>query len=199
MVPQRIWRHTSTSHLRGFSLIELLVVVAIFTLLSIVTIASNASFGERITLETLAYDVALSVRQAQVYGIAVQRFGSSGTDFDRGYGMHFDVSTGPSSATYELFADTLSGNGLYDDGELVAATTLRGGYRIVDLCVRPNGGSENCDISELNILFKRPEPDAYIRSEDTSPTYELGRITIESPSGDRADVVVELSGQISVQ
>lgn len=200
MVLQRLWHRASVSRVKGFSLIELLVVVGIFSLLSIVTISSNAAFGERITLETLAYDVALSVRQAQVYGIAVQRFGTGG-DFNRGYGMHFDVSSGPASASYQLFADTLAGNGTYDDGELVQETTIRGGYRIIDLCVRAHGASsEDCTISELNILFKRPEPDAYIRTEDPeASTYELGRIRVESPRGNRADIVVELSGQISVQ
>ena len=184
----------------GFSLIELLVVVGIFTMVSMLTIASNATFGEHVKLETLAYDIALSVRQSQVYGIAVRRFGLSGTDFSRGYGMHFNVSTPLSATSYELFADTLTGNGIYDLGELVEATTIQGGYRIIDLCVRPhNVTTEDCTITDLNVLFKRPEPDAYIRGPNPAPTYELGRIVIESPRGERADVVVELSGQISVQ
>jgi hypothetical protein len=178
-------------------LIELLVVVSIFTIISVLTIASNASFGEKITLETLAYDVALSVRQSQVYGIAVRRFGLVGSDFNRGYGMHFDLT---SANNYELFADTLTGNGIYDEGELVEATTIQGGYHVADLCVRPHGSiTEDCSITELNILFKRPEPDAYIRGSAATPTYELGRVILQSPRGTTADIVVELSGQISVQ
>ena len=39
---------------RGFTLIEMLVVMAIFAILTTVTLASNSNFGTRITLETLA-------------------------------------------------------------------------------------------------------------------------------------------------
>ena len=181
---------------RGFTLIEMLVVMAIFAILTSVTLASNSNFGTRITLETLAYDIALTIRQAQVYGIAVQRFGGD-PNFDRGYGIHFDTST-PSS--YQMFADILSGNGLYDEGELVSANTIKGGYGISDICVRPQGQtSETCGLDELDILFKRPEPDAYIRSNANSTLHELGRVVLLSPQGVSKTILVESSGQISVQ
>ncbi len=179
--------------------------MAIFVTLTVVTVASNTNFGVKITLEGLAYDVAFAVRQAQVYGIAVQRFGSS-DDFSRGYGMHFETN---SPTSFQLFADTFQGNGLYDcpdpgnqaTCELVQSTTMQGGYSIDNLCVRPSGSPEGTcnDVDELNILFKRPEPDAYIRGDGESPLYELGRITLKSPRNDFADVVVEFSGQISVR
>jgi len=190
-----LWRSTSSAAIRGFTLVEMLVVMAIFVILTTVTLANNSQFGGRITLETLAYDIALSVRQAQVYGIAVQRFGDTGSDFGRGYGVHFETA---SPATYQLFADTFSGDGIYNDGELVRETTLRGGYRIVDLCIRSNG-TETCGIAELDILYKRPEPDAYIRANSGAQLYEAGRIILESPRTDRKSILIEVAGQIAVQ
>ncbi len=199
---------------RGFTLIELLVVTAIMTLISGLILINNNKFGGRILLENLAYDVALSVRQAQVYGISVHRFGTN--TFSAGYGMHFDRLSGANpSITYELFADAYPqeadgsyGNGLYeaDQGELVQSTDIERGFHVIDLCVTPSqGAAETCSINSLDIMFKRPEPDAYISANGTSGVIDhgalnqRGRVIFESPRGDRVSVVVEASGQISVE
>lgn len=158
-------------------------------------LANHARFGGKITLENFAYDVALSIRQAQVYSIAVQRVGES--NYGVSYGMHFDTA---SANAYELFGDTAPVNGLYDAGELLQANTMNGGYRISDLCVRAQGAAgETCGITKLDIVFKRPEPDAYIRANADSTLHEAGRIIISSPRSETADIVVEATGQISVQ
>ncbi len=180
---------------QGYTLIELLIVTGIFVIISSVVLANHARFGGKITLENFAYDVALSIRQSQVYSIAVQRIGAS--NYSASYGMHFDTA---SAQTYELFGDSVSVNGLYDSGELLQATTMGGGYRVSDLCVRTLGaGSETCGITKLDIVFKRPEPDAYIRANGNSTLHEAGRIVISSPRSETADIVVEATGQISIQ
>ncbi len=192
--------------LRGFTLVELLVVTGIIILVSGVVLANNNRFGGRILLENLAYDVALSVRQAQVYGISVHTFGGN---FGAGYGMHFDIN---SPATYVLFADAVSPNGLYDgcpnsaSCELVQSTTIQGGYKIVDLCTTAGGSSvETCNLNMLDVLFKRPEPDAFISANGTSGVAnpgalsEDGRIIVQSPRGDRMSILISAPGQISVQ
>ena len=197
-------RHTYPSHtVRAFTLVEMLVVMAIFVVISAVTLASNSRFGGNVTLETLAYDIALSVRQAQVYGIAVRRSDLGSSDFGRAYGIHVNSVT-PNS--YQLFADIAPGDGLYScpdpenpsTCELVQNMTLQGGFAISDLCVRPIGQAEMCDREELNIIFRRPEPDAFIRV-DGIQTYEQARVVVGSPQGGEASVLIELAGQISVQ
>ncbi len=190
---------------KGFSLIELLVVTGIFVVISSVMLVSHTRFGGQVILENMAYDVALSVRHAQLYGIAVRRFGSN--DFDVAYGMHFSSVT-----TYQLFADSLSGNGIYDcpnsqnptTCELVETTTIVGGQRITGLCVRPTGSLNFvCGKSRLDIIFRRPEPDAYIRASTAGipdgVLYEAAQITLTSPRGQSRSIVVEQPGQISVQ
>lgn len=180
---------------RGYTLIELLIVTGIFVIVSGIVLANNARFGGMITLENFAYDVALSIRQAQVYSIAVQRVGSN--DYGSAYGMYF---TSGSPATYELFADTLTVNGLYDSGELLQVTNMNGGYKVSSLCVRTVGATaETCGLSRLDITFKRPEPDAYIRSDGVTTLHEAGRIIVISPRGETADIVIESTGQISIQ
>lgn len=198
--PVVVKRHASA----GFSLIELLVVTAIFVTISGIVLANHSRFGGQIVLENMTYDIALTVRHAQLYGIAVRRFGST---FGVAYGMHFGSAT-----TYQLYADSLAGNGVYDcpdpanpaTCELVETTTIVGGHQITSLCVRPNGNlTFVCGKSSLDILFKRPEPDAYIRATTGSVAdgvlYEAAQIVLSSPRGQQKTVIIEHTGQISVQ
>jgi len=188
-------RHRVTTTVRGFTLIELMVVSAIFVILSAVVLANHGRFGNLIVLQNLAHEIALSIRQAQVYGISVQRYGAD--EFDVGYGVYF---TSAQPNTYFLFADAIGSNGTYDGGETVRSTQIAGGYVIDDLCVWPNGGaSYTCGVTDLHILFVRPEPDALIRTVAGGPLYDRARIDVKANSGDEVSIVVERSGQISVQ
>jgi prepilin-type N-terminal cleavage/methylation domain-containing protein len=196
----------------GFTLIELLVVVGIIIALSALMLANINKFGGQSLLQNLAYDIALSIREAQVYGIAVQ--GASG-NFNAGYGMHFDMSH---ASTYNLFADTAQ-IGVYKAGEDVSPSpyTIGQGFYIFKICATPSAGSEICtgsaptSVNQLDILFIRPEPDAYISINDTplafngagqvvggSP-YTQARIVVTSPRGDYMSIVVSSNGQISVE
>ena len=182
------------SHWRGFTLIELVVVTGIMVLISSLILTSSSKFGGVVTLRNLAYDIALSIRQAQTYGIAVRRFSNS--NFKAGYGVHFDLSN---STSFVLFADAVSTNGLYDQGELVQSETIGRGFNIVDLCATTNlSDTEGCGLSSLDILFKRPEPDAQIRINGGAQVNAKGRIVVSSPRGDRLSIVVEAPGQIAV-
>lgn len=179
----------------GFTLIEMLVVIGIMALVSGLILANNTRFGGVVLLQNLAYDIALSVRQAQVYGIAVQRFNDT---FTSAYGMHFQVDGGEQSA-YVLFADP-NDNGFYDGtSELVQSTSIASGYRIAQLCATSSSGIQNCSVTSLDITFKRPEPDAYIRSSAGSALNESGEIYVVSPRGDTKIISIQANGQISVQ
>ena len=200
----------------GFSLIELLAVTGVMALVSGVILVSNSKFGGKVLLQNLAYDIALSIRQSQVYGIAVQRFGTN--TFSAGYGVHFDIS---SPSNYILFGDAITVNGLYDcptpgsvnTCEQVEATTITNGFRIYQLCATlTTGGTEDCtSFSGLDVLFKRPDPDAWISVKPSSGTftscitvgstacYSSARIRVRSPRGDLSSILIDQNGQITVQ
>ena len=196
---------------RGFTLVELLVVTAIFVVITGMILANHNRFGGRVILQNLAYDIALSIRQAQVYGISVRQFGGTFS----GYGMHFVLSgPGVNPTTYVLFADIYPSvpNGLYDadQGEQVESNTIAGGYRIVDLCALrldvPRSTPEDCDsITSLDVLFRRPEPDAFISINgvsgvaDQSALQQRARIIVESLRGERMSIVIEKTGQINTE
>lgn len=187
---------------RGFSLIELLVVMGIMVLISGIVFANNNAFGGRVLLQNLAYDAALTVRQAQVYGISVRRF--SGDVFADGYGIHFRRNTNPTTQDeFTLFADVITPNGLYDCAsalscELVQTTIVRTGYHVYDICI-PASQVEPCGNATLDVLFRRPDPDAYIRGNGVATLEESARIIFRSPRGVSQSVVIEQNGQISVQ
>ncbi|OGG50676.1 hypothetical protein A2763_03665 [Candidatus Kaiserbacteria bacterium RIFCSPHIGHO2_01_FULL_54_36] len=172
-----------------------MVVTGIIVIVTSVILANNSRFGGIVQLENLTYDVALTVRQAQVYGISVQRYGAS--NFSSGYGMHFD-SNDPQH--YELFADADEDG--YDVSENVPPSpyTIRSGYRIHKLCVPQGNDAVSCDpVSQVDIIFHRPEPDATIHINGDSAINDSARIVLISPRGDIMSVVVENSGQISVR
>jgi prepilin-type N-terminal cleavage/methylation domain-containing protein len=192
---------------RGFTLIELLVVIAIITIISTIILANNNRFGGQVQLQNLAYDIALSIRQAQVYGISVQRFGVTGTQYAPGYGMHFATNV-PNN--YILFGDIVTANGVYTAGELVQSTTIQSGYTIAGLFVTPPGGTET-PATSIDITFRRPDPDAYITRNGSGLTfnangslltgtiYEQARILVRSPRNDLKNIIISANGQISVQ
>lgn len=183
---------------RGFTMIELVVVTGIMVVITSIMLANNAKFGGVVILRNLVYDMALSMREAQTYGISVRKFGSGAGDFTAGYGLDFQLTNGTS---YLLFADVLGENGLYDDAEeLVQAYNIGRGFRITDLCASQTGsGAETCGLDRITVVFVRPEPDAHIRVNGLSALYQRARIVVSGPQGDSAAVLVEATGQISIE
>ncbi len=182
----------------------------VIVIVSLIVFANNARFGGVIKLENFAYDVALSIRQAQLYGISVARFG---TNFSAGYGLRLDLAN---PTTYLMFADVITANGLYDgcpapgtsNCELVQTSSMSGGYLINDICVTPSSGVEVCKPAAptvLDVFFVRPEPDALISAGGASCILSgsncqiAARIQLKSPRGETMYVAVEASGQISVE
>jgi prepilin-type N-terminal cleavage/methylation domain-containing protein len=173
----------------GFTLVELMVSVAIFAAITTMAVWNHARFNGTVLLTNLAYEIALSIRQAQVYGITV-REGSSGA-FDSGYGIHFDPAN---PASYLLFEDRAPRNRIYDAGEELETFSISKGNGIRKVCA--DGA---CGSSVLDISFIRPNPDAYIKSVGSGSPSGTATICVSSPQNERRRVIVESTGQISVQ
>ena len=179
----------------GFSLIELLVVMGIFTVISSLILANHSRFNSSVLLNSLAYDMALSVRQAQVYGLSVR---GSASGFQVGYGIHVTQGT-----SYVFFTD-VNGNKRYDAGTdaIVQTYTVGQGYQVSRFCGVKSDGASECSnasspISSLDIVFFRPNPDAVMYSDVGGP-YSSGTVTVASGAQTRT-IVVASTGQISVQ
>ncbi len=183
-----------------------MVVTAIFVILTGVVLANNTRFSNMIVLQNLAHDIALSIREAQVYGIAVRQCDESKTagcadltdKFDLAYGVHFKAG----EPSFELFAD-INNSGAYDPGETVLATTIKSGYSVTSVSTENTQGALTTP-TDLDIAFRRPEPDACIEGDfdedgDCIGGHNRATIVVQSNSGITATIMVESTGQISVQ
>lgn len=194
--PPPVLRTPPSAAARGFTLIELLVVVGIITLITLLLLAKHGQFNNSVLLRSLAYDVALSVREAQTFALSVRQL--DGGVFSTGYGTYF-ASANPT--TYILFADR-NRNFRYDgEGESVEIFSVRRGYGIARFCASLASGVEKCapgELTALSITFDRPEPDAIIRSDLGNDVYTSAFLEIASPEDVRMRVDIESTGQISV-
>ncbi|MES2007000.1 MAG: hypothetical protein V4436_02750 [Patescibacteria group bacterium] len=194
---------------------ELLVVISIMLILTSIFILQQNRFNSSTLLRSLAYSVALSVRQAQVYGTSIREnvvgaFDSTTNPAAKAYGIY--LSSG-STGSYILFADA-NNDGQYTSGENVQVFTLNSGYTISKFCATTGGGTQRCfiaggssAITNLTILFKRPNPDScFATSVSTNAcqtgavpteTYSSGYIQVKSGSDTRS-VNMTLTGQITV-
>lgn len=185
---------------RGFSLIELIVSTGILIVITGVVLVNHGAFGGNILVGALAYDVGLSVRQAQVFGLSVREFGTGTGVFDVGYGVHFDIND---STSYRIFAD-VDKNKTFDVSDGTEEIFYIGqGFSIARVCGTTTASVELCsntdDVSTLDITFVRPDPDAFIRIDgDMATVYQSARIVVRSPKGNEREVTVESTGQISI-
>lgn len=200
--PQRSFRGNSRSGsiVRGFTLIELLISAAIITIISAVVIFRFNSFDSTTLLKGLAYEIAMSIREAQLYSVNGVDDGD-GTGYKYPYGMTFDSST-PTQYTFFRYvsADTSVRPRYNGTAEDILTFEIGRSMEIVDLCVV--AAARDCEISRLDVSFRRPEFQALFHAEDYSGTdasIERAQIILQSTSGtDRWIVEVGLLGSVSV-
>lgn len=196
---------------KGFTLVELLVTLSLFVVLTTIMLFSQSKFNGSILLTNLAHDVALTVRQAQTFGVNV-RENVNETDYEkkfkRPYGVHFETLTDSDKRKFTLFADSgggSGGNGKYDGGDtdVNKYSIKRGNYisdiKIINLdtsCTSADGG---CSVNKLDITFLRPDPDARFESSPTKSGITEAKIIISSADGSNSrNVLVNSTGQISI-
>ena len=203
---------------KGFTLVELLVTISIFVVLTGIVLFNQSRFNSTILLTNLAYDTALTIRQAQTYGINIKEFdtnGTAGAGHFVPYGVHFDKG----AKSFILFAD-IDSNGLYDgskdfcspsysvsipgsnDGCVSRYNITRGNY-IKDICkvetassTCPSGTSQ----TSIDVTFVRPNPDAHIRLGQSDTDFS-GGVTVILGSSDGAnakEINIQTNGLIQI-
>lgn len=181
---------------KGFTLIELMVSVAIFVFMTAFLLAKYGTFNQSVLLTNLAYDVALTIRTAQSYGLNVKSVKVNGQDNQFNYPYGVDFIKGATQFTF--FSDN-DGDRLYDSGESISSPiNIKRGASIKSLCV---GNGNSCTLVDgpLDITFKRPDPDAIIRANgDGNTVYTYAEITLQSTDGSTRKVSVRSTGQIAV-
>lgn len=186
---------------RGFSMLELIVVMAIFLIITAVVIADIPNFRQKSSLDLTANEVATYIRGAQVYG-ASQKSGGTGQVV---YGIHLSSSPGENGAFY-LFKDLKP-----SPGEKPEESYEINGFKISRIKVSQE--DSDSDLAMVDLVFKsnnyantlgtQLEPSLYADySLGSSPSdFVLVEIKI-SPNNESTEsrcVCVYSNGQITVE
>ena len=146
----------------GYTIIELLVVFAIISVIMLITLFQYSTFSSSTLLTNLTYEVALSIRQAQVYGLSVKgtKGGAaapySNATYNAGYGIHLDAvhpsgnlitsmvlftdlpasanDTRPTGDRKFNYSDPPVGTGPAGSPEFLEQVSVPGGYLIQKFC-----------------------------------------------------------------
>ncbi len=182
---------------RGFSLVELLVSISIFTIVTGIVLANFPSFSSKIALENLGHEIALTIRQAQVFGVASREFGV-GSQIFPSHGVRFESAE---NATFSLYADVDKNKKYTDVSELLETFTIRGGNHISQICGFLTPSSNCISLQTLDVVFTRPDPEPSIigKIEGGESSYSYATVTVESRRGATSIVTVWSNGQIAIQ
>lgn len=206
--------------LTGFTLVELMVVMAIIVTISSIMVTSQNSFNRTLILSNTAYDIALTLRYAETFGMSSRAL--EGVSASVGYGLYFNHATPDSFIFFKDSSNNMEncygappsgdinapdakhGNCVYDvNGEQVSSYKLGNGMTVKDFCILSSITSTwSCTangLTALNIVFIRPDPNPWITAIDSggSKSGTKACITVQAPGGDVRYVSVIKSGAIS--
>ncbi|HYD93202.1 MAG TPA: prepilin-type N-terminal cleavage/methylation domain-containing protein [Candidatus Paceibacterota bacterium] len=210
---------------RGFTLVEMLVVLAIITVVTTITLTGQSEFNRSLLLTDTTYTVALSLREMQTLGLS-SRITGGGVQ-NAGYGAHFTTSPGTS---YILFADTNKaspsplatcptggsgtpdakpGNCVYTSSdELFQTYNFSRGFYVSRICGKTTGSSpqtycsdDSPALSSLDIVFVRSNTTDAVITGQRSGSVALSSAQIYISSADnsaRRAICVSQLGQVSI-
>ena len=210
----------------GFTLVEVLIVMALLFIMTGLSLANYNRFGREVELENAAYELALTIRQAQFFGInRSEQFGGA-TNFDnpQPYGIYFNLvnndEEGITDQKFMMFVDqdndrrfdesngTGAGSCISNSSdECINIYEFNRANFIHEICVGTSASDCN-DIDGLGTLgnrtmmvsFKRPDPDAAIYIDGVVTPFAYARITLRAPADTISDKSVSIgaAGLISI-
>ena len=166
--------------MRGFTLVELLMVISILLIFTAISLPNLKRGDELFALQRAANKLAQDLRIANEMAMAGKLIGSQ---FPRGgYGIYFPSTSGQ----YYLFADS-NGNSVYDGGDSIVENLSLQEKGVIIQSISP--------APPLSIVFFPPDPIVKINgSTSTSATIVLQQIQ----SGKTLQVRVNNAGLIEI-
>lgn len=207
--------HKKISHHSGFTLVEFIVIMSIFAIMVGVVLFNFTSFRSRVTLDNLAHDIALSIRQIQTSAGASQTADLNNPKEEYFRGLAFTMDTNgqieKKLTQYQSASTEESRSGFSGTDEITLDTiSINTPDKIVGISKERNLDSINDsapDFIESNefpvsIAFKRFRTQAYF-NDANGPIIETPYLCVYLSSPDGTDqekriVCISQIGQISV-
>jgi len=195
---------------KGFTLVEMIVVLAIFSVITGIVVANFPSMRNKVSIDLVSQNIALNIESAKTFGIAIRQIDGV---TPRSWGVHFnqDVQDGfllfyvpfGEDRKYQGSNFNCDINSSCEELYAIKGATIEG------FCVVRGGNHNPCDNSYnlMDIVYTRPSSEPYfcLRNNytdsclsDNNVSYAL--INIKS-STDESERFIEVSanGQIAVK
>lgn len=176
---------------QGFTLIEFIVIISIFAIMAAVALFNFTGFRSNVALNNMTHDIALTIRQAQVFGWSTQTVGNvsnvDGNNLQQKQGVFFKYDGGTQTFGQEfvLYSKEIPINtfdGAFNDligstDRVVDTIKIQGTSRIfeirtsqkrsdltdLDASGNPIANPPKID-ADVSIAFARPRPEALFYS-----------------------------------
>ena len=180
-------------------MVEMVVMLAMFSLVAGIVLASFPSFSGRINLQHSSQQLALALRRAQNMAFAVRQVSTpGGRVIPPAYGIYLDRAT-PNS--FIIFADLHDSGGISDgryraaDDVVVESVRFSPGVSLGEIVSNLSGGNQRQEV--ISVSFSVPEA----RMSIANAALAVGEsaeifLTSSRSAAFRKSVVVRTSGQI---
>lgn len=206
----------------GLTLIELMVVISIFLVITSTALFNYGGFNSTVSLQNLTDDIALSIRKAQGFAIGARAVGDTG--FNNSYGVHFSVNPNSSNLdssirSFLMFSVPIPGkkyivgtgscDGKSSSNMCMEFFNIMTADKILKITVIKNSTPTILSLNAyVDIVFTRPDPRAYIcyRTSSNANCENYSNVDIIISNGDTDPtkekckmISVQNTGQISIQ
>lgn len=191
---------STTLGARGFTLIEVVVVIGVIAFIATITLISFPQFSERVGIEQEAGKLVLALRKAQSYALAVREF-QPGSSLFPAYGVNVSMNN---PLQYIIFGDPNVTNRFENFlNEAVETVAVEKRVSISRIC----GNSQSipqgsCALSSADIVYVRPAPTIVLTGVDSgiSALYNDIKVILRSFDGSiEKNVIIWSTGQISIE
>ncbi|MBC7766988.1 prepilin-type N-terminal cleavage/methylation domain-containing protein [Arenimonas sp.] len=189
---------------KGFTLVELLVVIAIIAIISSLALFNSSKLNSAVLISNTAYEIGLVIRDAQVSGLGAKVTSASGdiSATTSNQGIYFSLNPQKIISFADLIKDNTYNEG--EESQIYNIENKRAGT-ITKICTIQPTTNTCTQLSELTIVFKRPNPEAYFYPDASSANPHIGSgfngtvaINVGFEGGDCRSIIIYKTGAVQI-